>query len=297
RGRPIPHNDLPTILSNFTGRASERAIGCSDRPTGDRLGYLLDPTRVRGGILSPRYYDPEPAQALHALRRSHEIISVGELVDRGVLTISTGNEVGKLAYGTGPIPFIRTSDISNWEIKISPKHCVSDEIYHSLREKQDVRTGDILMVKDGSYLIGECAYISRYDEKIVYQSHIYKIRTHSTDRFNPFLLLALLSCDQVKRQVQAKRFTQDIIDSLGRRVLELELPVPRCARDCAAISTIVERSVAERIKARELARQAALAVIDLAQARPLAESLTGGAEPGLPDAPPASRERGVRGAC
>lgn len=33
-----------------------------------------------------------------------------------------------MAYGTGNIPFIRTSDISNWEIKADFKHGVSEEI-------------------------------------------------------------------------------------------------------------------------------------------------------------------------
>ncbi len=46
-----------------------------------------------------------------------------------------------MAYGTGTIPFIRTSDISNWEIKADFKHGVSEEIYENLRGKVDVKAG------------------------------------------------------------------------------------------------------------------------------------------------------------
>jgi type I restriction enzyme M protein len=55
------------------------------------------------------------------------------------LSISTGDEVGKLAYGTGPVPFIRASDLANWEIKTDPKHGVSRDIYEALRTKQDIQ--------------------------------------------------------------------------------------------------------------------------------------------------------------
>jgi type I restriction enzyme M protein len=63
-------------------------------------------------------------------------------------TSCTGDEIGKLSYGTGRIPFIRTSDISNWELKIDPKKGVSEKIYKILKKKQDVKEQDILLVRD-----------------------------------------------------------------------------------------------------------------------------------------------------
>src|SRR5690606_33026582 len=106
----------------------------------------------------------------------------------------------------------------NWEIKLDPKHGVSEEIYRDLARKQDVQEGDILLVRDGTYLIGSCAYVSKYDVRIVYQSHLYKIRVNDKSVISPFLLLALLSSEPVIRQIKSKRFTQDIIDSIGKRV-------------------------------------------------------------------------------
>ncbi|WP_207625747.1 hypothetical protein, partial [Niastella populi] len=154
-----------------------------------------------------------------------EIVKFGNLVSEGVIQVKTGDEVGKLAYGTGSIPFVRTSDISSWEIKIDPKHGISEDIFKQLQNKQDVRENDILMVKDGTYLIGTCAIVSKYDTKIVYQSHLYKIRILKPERISPYLLLAILSSEPVQRQIKSKRFTQDIIDSLGSRINELLLPI------------------------------------------------------------------------
>jgi hypothetical protein len=81
--------------------------------------------------------------------------------------VTTGIEVGKMAHGTGPIPFIRTSDLSNWELKADPKHGVGEELYKALKDQHpdrfDVQAGDILLVKDGTYLVGTSAVLSDLD--------------------------------------------------------------------------------------------------------------------------------------
>ena len=81
-----------------------------------------------------------------------------------------------MAYGTGEIPFVRTSDISNWEIKTIPKQGVSVGIYESYNSNQDVRDKDILLVRDGTYLIGTNCFVTELDLPMLYQSHILKLR-------------------------------------------------------------------------------------------------------------------------
>lgn len=247
RGSRIPHNDIPTILTNFKSKKL-------DRPSS--LGYRISESKISNFVLSPRYYEPSSEQGLSVLKDTHDLLLVRDLVDTGVLELSTGIEVGKLAYGTGDIPFVRTSDISNWEIKLDAKHGVSEDIYQASAKKLDVREGDILMVRDGTYLIGTCGYISKYDERIVYQSHIYKIRVRDRSVISPFMLLAALSSKPVIAQIQAKRTTQDIIDTLGTRVLELLLPIPKNSEKRTRIEKMVERCIHDRVEARELARAA-----------------------------------------
>ena len=260
RGNFIPHNDLPPILKNFLQKPSS---------ADDSLGYSVAINALKDFILAPRYYDPSSENSLKELRSSHEMLLISDLVENGVLEFSTGDEIGKLSYGTGEIPFIRTSDISNWEIKTDQKHGVSEEVYHQFAVKQDIREGDILMVRDGTYLIGTCAYVSKYNTKILYQSHLYKIRVLKPEFLSPYLLLAALSCKQVVAQIQSKRFTQDIIDTLGKRVLEIVLPIPRDKSVRRSIEDIVRQSIHDRIEARELARKATILIskkIDLLDA-------------------------------
>jgi type I restriction enzyme M protein len=251
RARKIPLNDLPQIGENFKAYKANRLKD----PSG--LGFSQDKEKVSGGVLCPRYYDPQAEKELEMLDVTHTLLPFGRLVEEGVLSMSTGDEIGKLAYGTGRIPFIRTSDISNWELKADPKHGVSREIYESLRAKQDVRAADLLMVKDGTYLIGTCAIVSEADVEILYQSHLYKIRVN-TDGYglNPYLLLAVLSSPAVQRQVRSKQFTQDVIDSLGERINELVLPIPKSKSKRDRITELVEKAVTKRIEARELTQEA-----------------------------------------
>jgi type I restriction enzyme M protein len=256
RGRLIPDSEMPLVTKRYLDGYKK------SYKTQTHLGYWIDPTDLNQDILAPRYYDPDIEIAMRKLKETHTFQLIRDLVDQGVIEISTGDEVGKAAYGSGDIPFIRTSDISNWEIKADPKHCVSEEVYAEYFKRQDVKVNDILMVRDGTYLIGSTAIITKYDEKILYQSHILKIRVLKPDVMNPFLLLALLSSDVVISQIKSKRITQDIIDTLGDRLLEIRLPIPKSIAVSSKVAEMVQSSIEERMEAKELAKQARALIIN-----------------------------------
>ena len=254
RGNSIPHDELPAI--------GERYMQKTDKTSDDSpwLGFRVK--RLQGDVLAPRYYDPEIERELNALRTSHDMLVMADLVQDGRIEIRTGDEVGKLGYGRDGVPFVRTSDISTWEIKVDPKHRVDRATFERLCRKQDVRENDILMVKDGTYLIGTCALVTRHDTEIIYQSHLFKLRVANGEPLiNPWLLLATLTSGIVRRQIKAKSFTQDIIDSLGKRVLELILPISKSEEHRDYITRMVQHVIDNRVEARELARRAAVEVV------------------------------------
>jgi type I restriction enzyme M protein len=217
----------------------------------DHRGFPLPSGALVDRILVPRYYNPEIKAEIRRLSADYEFVTIGQLVGQHALSLDTGIEIGKMAYGTGTIPFIRTSDISNWEIKADFKHGISREIYDGLRDQVDVRAGDTLMVKDGTYLIGTCAIVTERDLPMLFQSHIYRLRVVKHDVIDPWLLFALLNTQVVRLQVRAKQFTQDIIDTLGRRVLEVAVPVPRDASRAAQIAANCRRIIETRIGLRD----------------------------------------------
>ncbi|MDQ7979139.1 hypothetical protein QYH69_17965 [Paraburkholderia sp. SARCC-3016] len=189
--------------------------------------YWQQSSAIRDSIYIPKYYNPQLVAEANALSTTHDCVAISELIDAGLLTVSTGDEIGKAAYGTGDIPFVRTSDIANWEIKSAPKQGVSQGIYEEYAATQDVRVGDILFVRDGSYLIGNNCFITEIDKDILYQSHVLKLRLKDDDSMHPHLLFLALNNPFVQRQVRSFQFTADTIDTIGRRFFDLIIPIPR----------------------------------------------------------------------
>ena len=191
------------------------------------LSHWRKSDQIDSSIYIPKFYDPQLREQINALSVSHEMLVIRDLVESQVLEINTGQEIGKLAYGTGDIPFVRTSDISNWEIKSTPKQGVSEQIYVRYKSIQDVQVGDVLLVRDGTYLIGTNCIITELDAKMLYQSHILKLRVASQNELDPNLLFIALNTDIVQRQIRSIQFTADTIDTIGNRYLDIVLPLPR----------------------------------------------------------------------
>jgi hypothetical protein len=210
------------------------------------IQYWQSSADILDSIYIPKYYNPELAIQKVALSSTHYCQSIMSMIEKGLISVEAGDEIGKAAYGTGDIPFVRTSDIANWEIKSAPKQGVSKEIYAEYACDQDVQPGDILFVRDGTYLIGNNCFITPIDKAILYQSHVLKIRVHKKDILDPYLLFLSLNNPWVQRQIRSVQFTSDIIDTIGRRFFELVLPTPKNEAMQRQLSRACERGLAER---------------------------------------------------
>lgn len=254
-------DEVPLVAGRY------QALTTGDKKR-DHLGFMLRSDTVTNRILVPKYYDPEIERDLKALEATHRMVTIGELQKAKAIRLTTGIEIGKMAYGTGTIPFIRTSDLSNWEIKADFKHGVSQEIYDTLKDKMDVQAGDILLVRDGTYLIGTSAIVTEADLPMLFQSHIYQIRSFKPTTINPWLLFAALNTPIVKRQIRSKQFTQDIIDTIGKRLSELVLPIPKDAKTAARIAKDTKEVIESRATLRNRAKALALELQGLSDVRP-----------------------------
>jgi type I restriction enzyme M protein len=127
-----------------------------------------------------------------------------------------------------------------------------------MKHKVDVKIGDILLVRDGTYLIGTSAVVTQADLPMLFQSHIYKIRVQKPSTISPWLLFACLNTPIVKRQIRSKQFTQDIIDTLGKRFSEIIIPVPKDANVVARVSRETKEIIETRATLRNRAKALAL---------------------------------------
>jgi type I restriction enzyme M protein len=222
------------------------------KPTHERIIWnkvaVTDPY-----YMVPRYYDQRLSDevARDAARLSSSIITLGELIKAGLVSIRKGHEVGSEAYGSGDVPFVRTSDIHNFEVSHDPTNCVSDEIYDRYRDQQKLQPGNILLVVDGRYKIGRCAILHEWTTKCVVQSHLRIISLTPKATFAPVALLYALALPSVQREIRRLVFIQSTLGGLGSRISEIRLPDPRSS---AIWGSAVER-FSEAITAR--ARHAA----------------------------------------
>ena len=148
------------------------------------------------------------------------------MISKKWISIRKGHEVGSESYGTGDIPFVRTSDITNFEVSIDPTKSVSEEVYNSVCAEQNLKPGTILMVVDGRYRIGRCAILHEFNYKCIAQSHLRIISVSEKAPFTPFELLYLLSLGSVQRDIRSLVFIQSTLGSLGGRIKEIKIPVP-----------------------------------------------------------------------
>jgi len=192
------------------------------------LGLIINHNQLKNDVWLPKYYNPEIDLELKKYdEKNYDITSIGKLIEDGIITVSSGDEIGSRNYGIGDIPFIRTSEISNLEVITDPTHCTSKDIYDEYKEKQNIQNEDILMVCDGTYLIGRCAMVTDLDTKMIIQSHFKQIKIKNKEKISPYLLLALINLEIVQKQLESKSFRQGTISTLGNRFVEIKLPIPK----------------------------------------------------------------------
>ena len=173
---------------------------------------------------------------------------------RQCLAVSTGDEVGKLAYGGGDVPFVRTSDLSNWEIKLDPKHTLERVLYATLKDKQDVRPGDILMVKDGTYRNRDCEMVTSTTANGVSEPHLQDSGSEGSPLNLPLYPRRWPSSAPRSYNVRSRPSSYGRHHRQSRRADQrIGLPFPRSEEAQKRITKMVSRVIEERVEAGELA--------------------------------------------
>jgi type I restriction enzyme M protein len=177
----------------------------------------------------PRFYHQGANRSVeqYAKEADGRVLTIGQLLEATYLRIRKGNEVGSEAYGTGDIPFVRTSDVNNWEVCVEPTNGVSEEIYEQFKHVQKLKAGDILLVVDGRYKIGRSAILHSHNCRCVVQSHLRILSVSQSSPVTNYELLYLLNLPCVLDEMRNLVFIQSTLGSIGRRLERLRIPIPR----------------------------------------------------------------------
>jgi hypothetical protein len=210
------------------------------------LGFRVGRAALEPGILIPKYYDPELALAVEMAGTEFDVPELRDLLLPGDAGSQLGVYMPREFYGTGDVPFVRTSYLSHWRIRPDYKKGVSREVYASFGERNEATEGDLLMVAHGTYLVGNVAVVTAADVPLVLQDHVFRLRVSTSAAVSNLVVLAALSTAFVQRQVRSRQFSAEIIDKLGERHLGIRVPLPHCQERRAAIAARVRAVLREQ---------------------------------------------------
>ena len=241
-GNKIIDDDFPEICKNYSRFIQDEPL------IYNRKGFKVKISELKSLSLIPRFYDPFINEELKKLSKNYDLVRIKDLIKKGIISIRKGQGIEKKYYGTGDIPYVRTSDIVNWELKIDPSKSVSNEIYEKF--KQDLKINDILIVIDGGHLIGNtCMLIEERDTRCLIQGHIDIIRCEVYEKLNPFLLMYFLNTKIVRDQIKANIVIQSTLATIGERILDVFIPIPKSPE---RRKNIIEKTKTLLIKRTEL---------------------------------------------
>jgi len=252
-GEKILNDDLPKISLQFKNFLKNKSDYVSNI-----FGFTVDREEVeKSNIYISEYFNPHIKNKLLLLSKNkkYKLKSISDLINENIIEVKRGNEIGSKYYGSGTIPFVRTSDIVNWEIKFDPVKAVSIEVFNMFKKNQDVKENDILFVNDGTFLIGRTAMVSKNDKEIIIQSHLKKIRVLSNNEINAFYLFYLLNSKIVREQIDSKIFVQATISTLGNRLSEIILPISSDKKEIKNISSQIEKIFIEKNLLKEKSKK------------------------------------------
>jgi len=219
----------------------------------NRFTFVLDASNVKDDVYVPRYYWPKVREEIeHA--PGIQLIPMQRLLDEGIVRAWPGHGSPPSEYkGMGSIPYIRVSDIVNWELYRNPTTGVPRHIYEKVKGRGvSLKPCDIVFVRRGSYRIGTVAMASRHDADVLLTREFVVLRVLKPDNqygIDPYYLLYLLSHHYTQQQIDQKVFIDTTLPNIADRWRELLLPVQSDRAEAARIAARIKSAMDAKWKA------------------------------------------------
>lgn len=222
--------------------------------TENRFVFTVDKHLLNPDLLVPRYYRwlanevkiPEDCYG----------VTIGDLLADGTLTAFDGHGSPEAKWkGEGEIPYMRVSDIVNWELYRNPVSGIPEHVYESkVGNKETPETGDVIFVRRGSYRIGTVAMASHRDSKVLLTRELLTFRVidpNNRHGITPYYLIAMLSSRTIQDQIHDLVCYDTTLPNLGDRWKLLTLPVHKDEEETSRVSKEVEEVIRAKWSAQD----------------------------------------------
>lgn len=164
--------------------------------------------------------------------------SIGSLIGRGVLTVRGGHGSPSQDERIGDVPSIKVSDLRAGLVNINPTNRIPLSVARKFWGGPDsgLKAFDLLCPERTSKNIGDFCILLPGQERVVTTKEVIVLRPGAKANFDPFYLLWALSLKIVRDQWRRIIFMQTNREDVGKRYLEILLPVPPTCERAKEIS-------------------------------------------------------------
>ncbi|HMT05765.1 MAG TPA: hypothetical protein PKD76_09495 [Solirubrobacterales bacterium] len=181
----------------------------------------------------PTYYDRrfhesfEEAMASSRFR-GFEARTLGDLVEAGEIVNFGGHGSPSVDQRVGEVPYIKVSDLRAGTVNINPTNRVPERVAEKMWKGKEsgLQAFDLLSPSRTSKNIGDFCLLMPGQEQVVLTKEIIVLRPGPEAEFDSFYLLWAMTLKVVRSQWQRVVFMQTNREDVGKRWLEIEIPVP-----------------------------------------------------------------------
>lgn len=213
-------------------KLKEDAIALSTGQQTDTLSFIpVADIDLRCAV--PVYYDHRfRDQFNEAMKQPQfsgfETASIGTLIDQGVLTARGGHGSPSQDERIGDVPYIKVSDLRAGLVNINPTNRIPLSVAKKFwgGPNAGLKAFDLVCPERTSKNIGDFCILLPGQERVVMTKEMIILRPGVKANFDPFYLLWALSLKVVRDQWRRIIFMQTNREDVGKRYLEILLPVP-----------------------------------------------------------------------
>ena len=184
-------------------------------------------------VLVPQYYDMSYRTGFEQLKAKWGFceISLGDLIERGIIEIQGGHGSPSNDLRNGTIPYVKVSDIRNLRINVNPTNLIPIELAKRFWKTNDGRSNlkgwDLISPSRASSNIGEFSILVPGEEQIVLTKEVFVLRVQPNDLgIDPFYMLWALALREVRDQWRRVTLMQTNREDVGKRFCEVCVPMP-----------------------------------------------------------------------
>ena len=179
-------------------------------------------------VLVPTYFDYRHNEDIRHFLDTFcvEGITIGELIDRGLIIERRGHGSPPNDQRRGQIPYVKVSDIRGLRININPTNLVSEPVAERFwrGNSSGLQAWDLITPNRASSNIGEFAILLPGEEQVVLTKEVFVFRSANWDVYDAFYLLWAFSLKAVRDQWRRIALMQTNREDCGNRYKEIVIP-------------------------------------------------------------------------